>query len=216
MTLLVSVLVAAVLQWLAVAVARRFLRQHRERPLAAVWPRLRLLGPGFVLLAGGLAWLEMSAVDLLFSLTGGAFLALFIYLDVASRCLPQCFTVAFALTGGLWRLLVRPESVLLAAVTAGVLFALLWRLRAFAARRAGEERCGLGDVYLMAALGLWFSCPLTLWLMVVAALSGSVFLLARRLRHPQCWRQRLAYRTVPFAPFLCGVAALLLPLTMRG
>lgn len=149
----------------------------------------------------------LSALQGLLALVFLAFLALFIYLDTASRCLPRCFTLAFGLTGAVWRFLLSPESVLPALLTALSLFGVLWALRTLAYRRDGGAQCGLGDVYLMAGLGMWFSFPAVLWVISGAAVSGGLFLLARRSRHPMQWQENVNYRSAPFAPFLCGVAA---------
>lgn len=35
-----------------------------------------------------------------------------------------------------------------------------------------------------------------------------LFLLARRLRRPMQWQENINYRSVAFAPFLCGVATI--------
>ncbi|EFW11302.1 putative conjugative transfer prepilin peptidase PilU, partial [Serratia symbiotica str. Tucson] len=77
-----------------------------------------------------------------------AYLALFTYLDAASRCLPRCFTLAFGMTGAVFRLLLSPESVLTALLAALIVFGVLWGLRTLAYRRDGYAQFGLGDVYL--------------------------------------------------------------------
>lgn len=143
-----------------------------------------------------------------FSLVFLAFLALLIYLDAASRCLPRCFTLAFGLTGALFRFLLYQETVLLALLAALSVFGVLWGLRTLAYRRDGHAQFGLGDVYLMAGLGTWFSFPAVLWVISDAAVSGGLFLLARKLRHPMLWQENVTYRSAPFAPFLCGVATI--------
>ncbi|MDR5617840.1 A24 family peptidase [Arsenophonus sp.] len=153
--------------------------------------------------------LAPSPLQGIFSLLFLAFLALFIYLDAASRCLPRCFTLAFGLTGAVFRFLLYQETVLLALFTALSLFGVLWGLRTLAYRRDGHAQFGLGDVYLMAGLGMWFSFPTVLWVISGAAVSGGIFLLARRLRHPMQWKKNVNYRSAPFAPFLCGTAAVI-------
>ncbi|QBY46506.1 hypothetical protein ArsFIN_51170 (plasmid) [Arsenophonus nasoniae] len=96
-------------------------------------------------------------------------------------------------------------TALLAAL---IIFGVLLGLRTFAYRRDGYAQFGLGDVYLMAGLGMWFSFPAVLWVISGAAVSGGIFLLARRSRHPMQWQENVTYRSAPFAPFLCGVAAI--------
>lgn len=122
-----------------------------------------------------------------------------------SGCRQSMLTALFY---AVFRLLLSPESVLTALLAALSVFGVLWGLRTLAYRRDGDAQFGLGDVYLMAGLGMWFSFPEVLWIISGAAISGGPFLLARRLRHPMLWQENVNYRSAPFAPFLCGVAAI--------
>lgn len=207
LSLVLMGLCAFVVQSSVVGVARHFLDVHHERPLSAIG---RMVTVTYVIFTG-LTFLSVmlapSPLQGIFSLLFLAYLALFTYLDAASRCLPRCFTLAFGLTGAVFRFLLYQETVLLALFTALSLFGVLWALRTLAYRRDGYAQCGLGDVYLMAGLGLWFSFPAVLWVISGAAIAGGLFLLARRLRHPIQWQKNVNYRSAPFAPFLCGVAA---------
>jgi len=201
-------LCAVLMQSVVVIVSRHFLEVHHERPLSAIGrmvivTRVMLTGLSFLS-----ALLSPSALQGLFSLVFLAFLSLFIYLDAASRCLPRCFTLAFGVTGAVWRFLLSPESGLPAMVTALSVFGVLWALRTLSYRRDERTQLGLGDVYLMAGLGMWFSFPAVVWVISASAVSGGVFLLARRLRHPLQWKENVHDRSVPFAPFLCGVSAM--------
>lgn len=201
-------LCAIIVQSSVVIVARQFLDFHHERPLSAIGRMVMVTGVIFIGLSFLSAMFSPSALQGLFALVFLAFLSLFIYLDTASRCLPRCFTLAFGVTGAVWRFLLSPESVLPALLTALTLFGVLWGLRTLAYRRDGYAQCGLGDVYLMAGLGMWFCFPSVLWVISGAAVSGGIFLLARRSRHPMQWQENVNYRSAPFAPFLCGVAAI--------
>lgn len=201
-------LCAIIVQSGVVMVARYFLDVHHERPLSAIGRSVIVTHVIFTGLSFLSAMFSTSALQGLFALVFLAFLSLFIYLDAASRCLPRCFTLAFGLTGAVFRLLLSPESVLTALLAALSVFGVLWGLRTLAYRRDGGAQCGLGDVYLMAGLGMWFSFPAVLWVISGAAVSGGLFLLARRSRHPIQWQKNVNYRSVPFAPFLCGVAAI--------
>lgn len=201
-------LCAGIVQSSVVIVARRFLDFHQERPLSAIG----MMVPVIWVISTGLSFLSVilapSPLHGFFSLVFLAFLALFIYLDAASRCLPRCFTLAFGMTGAVFRLLLSLESVLPALLTALSVFGVLWGLRTLAYRRDGYTQFGLGDVYLMAGLGMWFSFPTVLGIISSAAVSGGLFLLARKLRHPMLWQENVTYRSAPFAPFLCGVATI--------
>lgn len=197
---------ALCLQLISALLAGRFLLHHDETPLSAVWPGVRCLVLLFPLHAGLLAWLNLPWMTLLFFIICDAFLSLFIFLDTASRCLPRCFTVIFCLTGAAYRFMVLPGSLLPATFTALVVFFALRILHMLAYRRGGSAQFGLGDVYLMAGLGMWFSFPDVLWLIIAAAVSGGLFLLVRQRQHPVQWQTNVNYRSVPFAPFLCGLA----------
>ncbi|HGJ5862661.1 prepilin peptidase [Arsenophonus nasoniae] len=209
-------LCAVIVQSSVVIVARRFLDFHQERPLSAIGRLVTVTSMIFTGLTFLLTMLAPSPLQGLFSLVFLAFLALFIYLDAASRCLPRCFTLVFGLTGAVFRLLLSPESVLTALLAALIIFGVLLGLRTFAYRRDGYAQFGLGDVYLMAGLGMWFSFPAVLWIISGAAVSGGIFLLARRFRHRMRWQENVNYRSAPFAPFLCGVAVIALLLAMGG
>lgn len=203
-------LCAVIVQSSVVIVARHFLDVHHERPLSAIGRLVTVTRVIFTGLTFVSTMLVPSPLQGLFSLVFLAFLALFTYLDAASRCLPRCFTLAFGLTGAVFRFLLYPETVPPALLTALSVFGVLWGLRTLAYRRDGDAQYGLGDVYLMAGLGIWFSFPAVLWVISGAAVSGGLFLLARRLRHPVQWRENVNYRSAPFAPFLCGVATIAL------
>ncbi|WP_174889632.1 prepilin peptidase [Candidatus Williamhamiltonella defendens] len=199
-------LCAVLMQSSVVMVARHFLDVHHERPLSAIGRMVIVTRVIFTGLSFLSALFSPSALQGLFSLVFLAFLSLFIYLDAASRCLPRCFTLAFGVTGAVWRFLLYQETVLPALLTALSVFGVLWGLRTLSYRHDGSAQLGLGDVYLMAVLGMWFSFPEVLWVISGAAMAGGLFLLARRLRHPMQWQQNVHDRSAPFAPFLCGAA----------
>lgn len=123
---------------------------------------------------------------------------LFTQLDLARGWLPLRFTGGFILSGLLFVLLPQASSsVLQALVEGGVMFLVLSLFRWWA-NRHGVERFGLGDVYLLSALSLWLTLPvtasLTLWALgfvVLHAIVGRVGLVP-------------PVRDLPFAPYLCG------------
>ncbi|HGJ5854680.1 prepilin peptidase [Arsenophonus nasoniae] len=202
-------LCAVIVQSSVVIVARRFLDFHQERPLSAIGRLVTVTSMIFTGLTFLSTMLAPSPLQGIFSLLFLAFLALFTYLDAASRCLPRCFTLAFGLTGAVFRLLLSSESVLTALLAALTVFGVLWGLRTLTYHRDGDAQFGLGDVYLMAGLGMGFSFPTVLCIISGAAVSGGIFLLARRLRHPVQWQENVNYRSAPFAPFLCSGATLI-------
>lgn len=203
-------LLSIFLQGAAIVTAKHFLDKHQEQPLSTLGNFLPVIGAFFSLLSFMSALGCPAITHTLFSLIFYAFLALFFYLDAASRCLPRCFTLAFGLIGVGFRFLLYQETVLLALLSALSLFGVLFGLRILAYRQDGSAQFGLGDVYLMAGLCMWFSFPAVLWVISGAAIAGGLFLLARRLRHPIQWQKNINYRSEPFAPFLCGVAAIVL------
>lgn len=177
-------LCAVIVQSSMVIVARHFLDVHHERPLSDI---SRMITVTYVIFTG-LTFLSTllapSPLQGIFSLFFLAFLALFLYLDAASRCLPRCFTLAFGLTGAIFRFFLYQETVLLALLTALIIFGVLWGLQTFAYRRDGHAQFGLGDVYLTAGLGMWFSFQLFSVSSVVPLFQGKFF----------CWQEDYAIR----------------------
>jgi prepilin signal peptidase PulO-like enzyme (type II secretory pathway) len=130
------------------------------------------------------------------------FLTLFTVLDVERHWLPQRFTLAFIICGGIYGYVAQPEHIVQLMMSAGVLWLVFWSFRAVAMRRNGDETFGLGDVYLIAGLTLWLSWLTTLYVMIIAASMAITFLWIKRY-----WFRSVA-RGVPFGPFLCAVAAI--------
>lgn len=209
-------LCAVIVQSSVVIVARHFLNFHQECPLSDIGRLVTVTSMIFTGLTFLSTMLVPSPLQGIFYLLSLAFLSLFIYLDAASLCLPRCFTLAFGMTGAVFRFLLSPESVLPALLTTLSVFGVIWGLRNFAYRRDGHAQFGLGDVYLMAGLGMWFSFTAVLWVISASAVSGGLFLLARKHRSPIQWQQNIHYRSAPFAPFSCGVAAIALLWGMGG
>lgn len=77
------------------------------------------------------------------------------------------------------------ERIAPALLTALSVFGVLRGLRTLAYRRDSGAQFGLGDVYLMAGLGLWFSFPAVLWVISGAAIAGGLFF---------CWQEDYAIR----------------------
>jgi prepilin signal peptidase PulO-like enzyme (type II secretory pathway) len=200
-------LLSIFLQGAAVVIAKRFLDKHQEQPLSTLGNFLPVIGGVFTLLSFMSALGCPTITHTLFSLIFYAFLALFFYLDATSRCLPRCFTLAFGLIGISFRFLLYQETVLLALLSALSVFGMLWGLRTLTFRQDGHAKFGLGDIYLMAGLGVWLSLPIVLWVIIGAVFLAGFVLLARRLGYPKRWQQDDDFRYLPFAPFLCSVVA---------
>ena len=193
-------LLSIFLQGATVVIAKRFLDKHQEQPLSTLGNFLPVIEGVFTLLSFMSALGCPTVTHTLFSLVFYAFLALFFYLDAASRCLPRCFTLAFGLIGFGFRFLLSPESVLPALLTELILFGVLFGLRALAHHKDGHTKFGLGDVYLIPL-------PIVLWVIIGAVFLAGIVLLVRRLWYPKRWQQDDDFRRLPFAPFLCSVTA---------
>lgn len=116
-------------------------------------------------------------------------------LDLARFWLPFAFTAPMAITGAVFSLVLIPDRGASQLVAEGLcLFFPLLLIRQIAARFAGHEMFGLGDIWLITALVMWY--PLQDVLLVT--------LLALLIALPAAWRQRY----LPFGPFLCLFAAL--------
>ncbi|MGL9751217.1 MAG: hypothetical protein ACR5LC_08320 [Symbiopectobacterium sp.] len=136
-------LCAVIVQSSVVGVARYFLDVHQERPLSVIGRSVIVTHVIFTGLTFVSTLLAPSALQKLLAVVFLAFLALFIYLDAASRYLPRCFTLAFGLTGAVWHFLLYPETMLPALLTTLTVFGVLWALRTLAYRRDGGAQCGL-------------------------------------------------------------------------
>lgn len=199
-------LCAVIVQSSVIIVARQFLDFHQERPLSAIGRMVTITYVIFTGLTFLSTMLAPSPLQGLFSLVFLAFLTLFIYLDAASRCLPRCFTLAFGLTGAVFRLLLSPESVLTALLAALSVFGVLWGLRILAYRCDGYTQFGLGNVYLMAKLGMWFSFPAVLWIISGAAVSGGIFFAGKKITPSNgvARKRHLSFSTLCSVSVWCG------------
>ncbi len=152
-------------------------RRCRARIGARTW-LLELMGAAL----GSALWLRFGAsFDLLVWLLLFCGLLVVIFLDLDHFWVPDLVTYP----GAVWALLcaMLPGRLGLPAALAGLLPALLLWLTGWAFERlTGKEAMGLGDVKLLAMLGLALGAPQTLLLLLLAALQGSVlgFLLLQR------------------------------------
>lgn len=85
--------------------------------------------------------------------------------------------------------------------------ALLWPALTLAvatayARVRGWEGLGLGDVKLLAGLGLWAGFALTVWIVLVAALAGILTLVVLAVVRGKGMKD-MGVSAIAFGPFLC-------------
>lgn len=188
--------------------ASRFLRTHDGPPLT--WSLLTPVALIYLLTAGWLLTLPPT-VPISAVLRSVALLVLAVPLtltDLRCQWLPMRYTVLFWI-GGLASAAL-PDAVLplTEAVTASLAaFVLSGAVRWLANIRQGEERMGLGDVYLMAGLCAWLP-----WRSACYAAAGGLLLC--------CLCAALTRHTSkPFAPalfgYLCGIC-LFFPQQLAG
>lgn len=157
-------LCSVIVQSSVVIVARLFLDAHHERPLSAIGRSVivtRVIFTGLSFLSTILA---LSALQALFALV---FLAFFspVYL---SGCCQSVLTALFYT--GLW---CDRSRLAFSSVPGERIARPTQRVKCF--------WCGLGDVYLMAGLGMWFSFPAVLWVISGAAVSGGLFFAGKKI-----------------------------------
>ncbi|HEY3592130.1 MAG TPA: prepilin peptidase [Buttiauxella sp.] len=116
-------------------------------------------------------------------------------LDLARFWLPFAFTAPMAVTGAVFSLVFISDRGASQLVAEGLcLFFPLLLIRLIASRLTGYEMFGLGDIWLITALVMWYPLQDVL----------SVTLLALLIALPAACRQRY----LPFGPFLCLFAVL--------
>lgn len=147
-------------------------------------------------------------------LAGAAVLARLVWWDLRTLVLPDGLVAAFAGVGAVLFLLAplpgqTPVEALAGAAVYGTVF---WSLRAVMSHAIGAEAMGLGDVKLVAAIGLWLGwAALPLFMLVSAALT----ILVRMM--PAVWAKAVEREgEMPFGPGLCAGAAVLIALRAAG
>ncbi len=194
----VCAVIALIMQMASLNVAHLFLERNKECPINKVMKIVRLTVAFFCILTVLLAWKSATFPQMMLFIICSFFLSLFIFLDSASYCLPALFTVPFFLVGSGFRFWFQQQSMPEAVVVSVFLFIGLSFMRVVCNRQRGKEIFGMGDVYLIAGLGMWLSSPYVFWVVGVAAFLGMLFIKFTR-------RQ-----VIPFAPFLCVITALML------
>ncbi|WP_277973365.1 prepilin peptidase [Pantoea agglomerans] len=190
--------IALIMQMASLNVAHLFLERNKECPINNAMKVVRLTVAFLCILTVLLAWKNATFPQMMFFIICCFFLSLFIFLDSASYCLPALFTVPFFLVGFGFRFWFQQQSMQEAVVVSVFLFLGLSFMRVVCNRQRGNEIFGMGDVYLIAGLGMWLSSPYVFWVVGIAAFLGMVFI---KFTHRQ---------VIPFAPFLCVITALML------
>ncbi|MGN2498864.1 prepilin peptidase [Serratia nevei] len=212
---LLFIISAYAFQILALYSADRFVKTHEPRyGLAGQWYYAIIISL-FSVLAVLSIQNDTKIINILFASAFYGFLTLFIILDIERNWLPKCFTLTFIVVGAIYRA-IEPESewrVMIATLC--ILWLGLFLFRIYINKSAGGEVFGLGDVYLIVGLAVWFSVLTALKVITIAMLLAILFLLFKKYRFPSRWRHHHECRGAPFAPFLCGVAAVwgVLPVT---
>lgn len=138
-------------------------------------------------------------------LAGLVFGALLIWIsvhDFQTFEIPDTASAVLALTG-LAAALTQPRTMLWDHLAGGLLWPLVfWGVAASYRGLRGAHGLGLGDVKLMAGIGLWCGAIGTVWVVLAAALAGmaSLVLLSLHRRKPL---SGLGQSAVAFGPFLC-------------
>ncbi|MGH9610194.1 MAG: prepilin peptidase [Bryobacteraceae bacterium] len=123
-------------------------------------------------------------------LAAGVLFAIFVYLP---RGLAELFVPA---AGAVW------QSLLNAAAGAVIIAVPMWLTAAIYARLRGRPGLGLGDVKLLALLGVFLGLGAGLLALVIGAIAGSVI----GLIYIWVTHKRASYE-LPFGTFLCAAAA---------
>lgn len=190
--------IALIMQTASLNMARLFLEKNKESPINNVMKTIQVTIGFFCILTVLMAWKNATFSQMMFFTICCFFLSLFIFLDSASYCLPALFTVPFFLVGCGFRFGFEQQSMPEAVIVSVLLFSGLSFMRMVCNRQRGNEIFGMGDVYLIAGLGMWLSSPYVFWVVGIAAFSGMLFI------------RFTSRQVIPFAPFLCVITALML------
>jgi len=167
-----------------------------EQPVGT---RLRVLVEAAVGLLWGYSWWAAGSFTTFVLMAGiGSFLILIAVIDWRYRLVLNVLVYpAIALTFIL-AALVSPQQIQIALVGGAFAFGIF---AAVALLKPGD--LGGGDVKLAALLGLLFGFPSVLWVLLLGGGSGAVVALYRL-------RQQSTDQTMPYAPFLCLGALIVL------
>ena len=154
------------------------------------------------------AFLKYASSDLLFLPFAWIWISLMIvgsFIDFDHKLLPDFVTVGGMVLGVLCGVLGAVLNASLADLiwSLGGLalgFSLLWLVRFFGSKAFGREAMGLGDVFLMGAVGALFGPVAVLVTLIISSVLGSIVGLAMvafaktRLGH---------FAEIPYGPYIC-------------
>jgi leader peptidase (prepilin peptidase)/N-methyltransferase len=155
-----------------------------------------------------------------------AILIVLFFTDLEERLLPDEFTLGGALAGLAFAFFVpvhgsfvdillasrrvRTRSLLNALSSAAIFSLPLWGLARIYERIRQPDAMGLGDIKLMAMLGIYLGFDAGLLALVIGSLTGTIFGVVYVLVTRQNWRTA----SLPFGTFLC-LGGALVPLLSR-
>lgn len=165
-----------------------------------------------------LLWPSIACIVLL--IFGALLLVWLSAIDLKMRLLPDELTLAFAVTGILFRFAAYPHAgswidAVLGCIAGGGALALV---RSVANRFYGFETMGLGDVKLMAAAGIWLGIEGAITALCVGALCGVahglIVLFYRRIKNKS--DDTFREMTIPAGPGFCAGVAIVALLHFNG
>ena len=119
-------------------------------------------------------------------------------IDWRTLTLPDVLTMPLAAGGLLATFLVAPELIVEHVAAVAVGFGILWLVRTVYRRFRGIEGLGMGDAKLFAAIGAWVGLTGLASVLLVASLSGLVFVASRSMLSGN----HDPGRKIPFGAFL--------------
>lgn len=150
---------------------------------------------------------DIKIINIFFISIFYGFLSLFIILDIKRNWLPKCFTLTFIIIGIFYQVIEVDGEWWAKAGMPCILFFGLLLFRIYINQRCGGDVFGLGDVYLILGLAVWFSVLIVLEITIIATFIAITFIILKRYHFLSRWCHHNEHPGVPFAPFLCGVTA---------
>lgn len=125
------------------------------------------------------------------------------FIDFDHKLLPDFVTVggmAYGLAISYWWFGVGWTGVLYSATGLAVGFGLLWLIRFFGSKAFGREAMGLGDVFLMGAVGAIFGPIAVLVTLILSSLLGSVVGMVMVAMSKAKFGK---FAEIPYGPYIC-------------
>ena len=141
----------------------------------------------------GLSWLDLGCLTLLLGLC-----ILIAAIDWRRRIIPNWCNAAVAVLGLVHAAAGGGEVLLWAALEGVITFALFWLVRRSYHAFRSVHGLGMGDVKFLGAAGLWTGLQGIAPLVLVACVTGLIYIGVERLRG----RAVSTRHAIPFGPFL--------------